>query len=391
MKKKLSIIGRGTAGCYAASHFAANSDLELELYYDPDTKVQTVGESGNVLLPKALQRNLGINYENMSQIDATLKLGITKLHWNDGKKYVNWFPPGTTSYHFYAYGLQNLILDRLKDRMKIIPARVDAKDIDSDFIMDCSGKPAEYDDFHYLSERDDSVPVNAVYVTECPWNTPKYNTTHAVARPYGWVFAVPLANRLSVGYLYNRNINTLDEVKEDVKEVFRELDVVPSERTQAFNFDNYYRKQNFDGRICYNGNRSFFLEPLEATSIWTMNYIQHAAHGVWLKDMPIDKANQDYQEKMKQIETCIMFHYFTGSEFDTEFWRFAKDRGERHMKRMLKNSKFQYALKDILSIDLKSVKQEMLDKSYGIWNLVMWAEHFSAWNTPNKLSELISR
>ena len=388
MKKKLTIIGRGTAGCYAASHFAANSDLELELYYDPDTKVQTVGESGNLLLPKALQRNLGINYENMSQIDATFKVGVTKLHWNDGKKYVNWFPPGSTSYHFFAHGLQNLILDRLKYRMKIIPARVDPKDIDSDFIMDCSGKPAVYDDFYYLSERDDSIPVNAVYVTECPWTVPKYNTTHAVARPYGWVFAVPLANRLSVGYLYNRNINTLDEVKEDVKEVFKELDVIPSERTQAFDFDNYYRKQNFVDRVCYNGNQSFFLEPLEATSIWTMNYIQHMAYDVWLKDKPIEVANQEYVEKMGQIETCIMLHYFAGSEFNTEFWKFARDRGQRHMKRVMKVPEFQRALRNILTVDLKSPKLEMLERTYGIWNLVIWAEHFNAWNIPKRLLEI---
>jgi tryptophan halogenase len=385
MRKKLTIVGRGTAGCYAASHFAASTDLEIELYYDPNVKVLTVGESGNLLLPRALQKNLGINYQNIGDIDGTFKLGVTKLNWGDeGKPYINWFPSGQLSYHFYAHGLQNLILDKLQSRIKIVPERIDVSKLDSDFIMDCSGQPADYNDFHYLTEQDDSIPVNAGYVVECPWDFAKYNTTYAIARPYGWVFTVPLVNRLSVGYLYNRNINTLEEIKQDIEEVFKDLEVTPSEQTQTFNFNSYYRKRNFTDRICYNGNQSFFLEPLEATSVWAMNYVHNLAHGVWLNGKDVEMANDEYVQKLGQIETCIMLHYFAGSKFDTEFWRFAKERAHRHMSKTMKNPEFKYALQNILT----KRKYELFEMNYGIWNLVIWLDHFNAWNIPRKLMKL---
>lgn len=393
MKKKLTIIGRGTAGCYAASHFARHTDLEVELYHDPNAGVQSVGESGpagfgNTMFPKTLQINFGMNYSDLDSVNGSIKLGVAKLNWDSGEKYVNWFPAGSTSYHFNARALQDLILDRLKDRVRVIPERIDVDNIDSDFIMDCSGKPGSMDDFHYLTDRDDSIPVNAAYVVECLWDSPKYNVTHAVARPYGWAFAVPLANRLSIGYLYNKNINTLEEVKEDAKELFRQFGVTPSEQTQSLQFNNYYRKQNFNGRVCYNGNQSFFLEPMEATAIWTMNYIQHLAHNVWLYDKPIQEANEEYVEKLNQIETCIMLHYFVGSKFDTEFWRFAKERADRHIKRALQLPKFQKALSSIMKVNLKQPSVDALERSYGIWNHVIWADHFSAWNVSRKLLNL---
>ena len=83
-----------------------------------------------------------------------------------------------------------------------------------------------------------------------------------------------------------------------------------------------------------------------------------------------------------------MMHYFVGSEFDTEFWRFAKARAERHMRRVLQIPKFQQALKSIVNIDLTKPSAESLERTYGIWNHVIWAEHFAAWNVPRKLLKL---
>lgn len=387
--KKLAIIGRGTAGCYAASHFSALTDFDIELYYDPDTKVQTVGESGNLSLPESLFRNLGIHYANKDELlDATFKVGIKKSNWYKGETFFNYFPPGRVSYHFHAYKLQNLILERLKDRIKIIPEKIDTDSLDADYIMDCSGKPGVYNDFEYLTDKDDSIPVNAVHVTECPWEHPQFQTTQVIARPYGWVFGIPLANRLSVGYLYNQNINTLDEVKEDVLNVFEYLKVIPSDRTQSFDFKNYYRKKNFTDRIAYNGNSSFFLEPLEATSIWTMNFIQSTAYDVWVNNKPIDQANFEYSKNLKEIENCLMLHYFAGSIFKTEFWDFAGKRAENNMRAALKNKDFLKMLEVSKRLDIKNPSPEALKTVYGIWYAPIWRNHMDAWGLYDKIKTI---
>ena len=57
---------------------------------------------------------------------------------------------------------------------------------------------------------------------------------------------IPLQNRCSIGYMYNNKINSLEEVKEDVKNIFEEFNLQPSETTNAFSFKNYYRNTNFE-------------------------------------------------------------------------------------------------------------------------------------------------
>jgi hypothetical protein len=42
---------------------------------------------------------------------------------------------------------------------------------------------------------------------------------------------------------------------------------MPSDKTNHLEFQSYYKKNNFSSKVIYNGNSSFFIEPLEATSI----------------------------------------------------------------------------------------------------------------------------
>jgi hypothetical protein len=83
---------------------------------------------------------------------------------------------------------------------------------------------------------------------------------------HGWIFGIPLQKRVSIGYLYNDELSSLEEVKKDVQNVFKEYQLKPSEITNHIKFESFYRKQNFNSKVIYNGNSSFFLEPLEATS-----------------------------------------------------------------------------------------------------------------------------
>jgi len=69
MKKKLAIIGKGTAGCYALSHFMRWTDWEIDLIHDPDIKPQAVGEGSDLVLPASLMR---VNYNNILLIDMLI-------------------------------------------------------------------------------------------------------------------------------------------------------------------------------------------------------------------------------------------------------------------------------------------------------------------------------
>lgn len=382
--KKLAILGRGTAGVFAATHFLHwAKDCEVTLYHDPEIQPQAVGEGSTLVFPRALYENIKFPHEYLSQLDGTFKSGIYKTGWGDGHEFTHRFPPPHVGYHFNAVKFQNFVLSHIKDRINIVEANITANDVDADFVMDCSGKPSNYDDF-VLTE---SIPVNSVYVTQCFWEYPRFHHTLTIARPYGWVFGIPLQNRCSIGYMYNNSINTLEEVKEDVKQVFKDYNLTPSDTTNSFSFKNYFKKQNITGRVAYGGNSSFFLEPLEATSIGFMDQIQRVTYDCWFNNRPVDWCNQYYTDSVKEIENVIMLHYLSGSVFDTEFWKFAKDRGESTISKAKKSNRFnEFVRNSRLFTDSQISKNKVPD--YGTWSLVSFKDNLTHLNLYDKIAKL---
>lgn len=388
MKKKLAIIGKGTAGCYAAGFFTKNTDWDLDWYYDESIPPQAVGEGSTLNFPDSLYHNIDFLKEDLHFVDGNLKSGILKEGWTK-KEFVHGFPYPNYGYHFNAVMLQNHTISRLKDkysdRITFIQKNVTVNEVNADYIMDCSGKPTTYDNFQLLN----SIPVNSVYVVQCPWESARFDHTLATARPHGWVFGIPLQSRCSIGYMYNNNISTLDQIKEDINFIFEHNNLTPGSSTNNFSFKNYYRKENFINNISYNGNSSFFLEPLEATSIDCMQVIQELSLKVWTGNTSLEEANYRYTQLLKEIETVIMMHYYTGSIFDSPFWAMAKSRGTEVMKESMKDPRFV----EILDKSHDWVQVGKFEKKsfypFGSWYLPNFRMNLDGLGIYKKLKELI--
>jgi len=344
MTKKIAIIGNGTAGCLTASHFNRYSiNTEIEWYFDPNIKPQAVGEGSLIDLAADLYGSLGFNMSDLYSIDGTIKTGIRKIDWADVDTFDENFTFGKHGLHFNAVQLQNFILKKIQQegKVNIIESNVNHAQIDADHIIDCSGFPQDYSR-HVESKY---IPVNSAYVTQCFWDYPKFNHTLTIARPYGWVFGIPLQNRCAIGYMYNSNINTLDEVKVDVQNIFDRFNLTPSDTTNHLNFKNYSRQQNFSDRVSYNGNASLFLEPLEATTLAVVNKNKRLAFDLVYNNISTDILNNIYTNMVDEVETIIMLHYFGGSKFNTEFWEFAQNRGANKIESIKSSTKFAEFLK----------------------------------------------
>ena len=387
MTKRIAIIGRGTAGSQSILHFLNYaSDCEIEWHYDPSVPVQSVGEGSTPQLPRSLYENLNFNYLNLKKIDSTLKTGIYKSGWGKNKEdFLHQFPPPTVALHFNAISLQEHIFNKVKNKVKIYEHNVSPDDIDADFVMDCSGKSKEEEKFHNV----DFIPVNSAHIVQCNWEYPEFQHTLTIARPYGWVFGVPLQNRCSIGYLYNKNINSLEEIKEDIQNVFLEYGLNSSKNTNDLKFNNYYRKQNYTDRVCYNGNASFFLEPMEATSIGTMDIIQRYAFDVWNGGINLELVNQKYLNFLSQIETIIMLHYFAGSKYETEFWKFAQQKGKDCINLALKyDDNFYRIIEYAIKIENPSYCENV--GSYGHWPASAFNQNISGLGIKESLLNLIN-
>ena len=385
--KKLAIIGRGTAGCYAIAYFLKSTNWNIDWYFDPNVAPQSVGEGSTVEFPTNLDQFLGFKLPQLDSVDGTFKAGIKKQGWGSGKEYYHLFPSGTVAYHFNAVKLQEWIINYAgsQSRVKIINNNIKAyNDIDSDFVLDCSGRPSENELQHFHLPQ--TIPVNAVHVTQCYWDIPRFQYSLNIAKKHGWVFGIPLQNRCSIGYLYNHKINTIDEVKEDVQSIFDQYGLTPSETTNSFTFNNYYRKQNFYGRVAFNGNASFFLEPLEATSIACMNVVNVMAHRHWTGRS--ENSNKVYYDYINRLEDMIMLHYYKNDMYDSDFWKFATERGQTRIKETIrKQNIFRSVIK--YAIDDSDINPLLEGYGYGTWGQISYTANIKGMGLAQDLSPLI--
>lgn len=401
MAKKLAVLGRGTAGSLAmcqAWHYQRmmGGTIDVDWYFDDNIKPQAVGEGSTLILPMTLLSTLGFLFSDLHKVDGTFKAGIRKVNWSAGGDYIHEFAPPSLAYHFNAVKLQNYILNIMNDRVNIHRGNFTSDNIDADFVIDCSGVKEKSSDIFHTAE---NIPVNSAYVTQCYWDMPRFFYTLAVARPYGWVFGIPLQNRCSIGYMFNSNFNSLEDVKEDVKEIFKQFNLTPSQDTNHLKFGNYYRKENFTDRVGFSGNASFFLEPLEATSIGLMDTVNNLSCDVFSKKMRVEEANKYYQRRIKDIERIICLHYFSGSIFNTDFWRFAKEKGQACISEAVKDrnwvAKIQASKKMILGakVDSRRLYTEYNYRWEGVeeWSLLSYNNNLSDWglNIYDKIDKLI--
>jgi hypothetical protein len=387
MKKRIAVVGKGTAGSQAVIHFLRHMpDWDVQWHYDPNIPTQSVGEGSSLGLPRNLFQCLNFNYFDLSKIDATMKLGIYKVGWGkNNKPFMHDFPPPNASIHFNAKALQKYVYDSVKDKVEIIEHSINSENVDADYVLDCSGRPKSYTQFNKSSY----IPVNAAYITQCYWDLPRFQYTLMVARPYGWVFGIPLQHRCSIGYMFNRNINNVEEIKEDVKNIFSEYNLIPSEDTNYIEFENYYRKSNYGERVTYSGNASFFLEPLEATSIYCMDQVQRNVFDILTNSKTPDQCNFDYIRMMQQIEVMIMMHYFSGSSYDTEFWKFAKQRGNDIMRIALNNDNdFSMNIKYALQVRKSNFCEDIAE--YASWWPGSFCQNIEGLGIENDLIKLLN-
>lgn len=394
--KRLAILGRGTVGAISAAYslyrlHSYSSSHEIQWIYDPEIETQAVGEGLTLPMMDFLKFCIKFTHNDMKSIDANFKTGILKNGWGNGDEFIHHFHLPHTAYHINAKKMQSFIFDKIRQNplVKIIESNAISDNIDADHVIDCSGKPKNFDDnFNIVDE----IPVNSVYVTQCYWDYPRFTHSLTNAAKHGWYFGIPLQNRCSIGYLYNNKITTLEEIKEDVKEVFSKYDLYPSDITNAFSFNNYYRKETFSKKVTYNGNSSFFLEPIEATSLSTALFIVTRSISNFLQETNKTnlQLNSEIETYIQRTIDMISLHYFSGSKYNSEFWKYAKSKGEKRIKESLyKNDRFRELIDDVLFSNRSFLIKEDTELGYGPWARYSWDENIRGLGISEQLKQLM--
>jgi len=205
--------------------------------------------------------------------------------------------------------------------------------ISADLFVDCTGFKAllaeavnsKWDDSY--SERlfvDTALAVQLPYIRP---KTQKRNTTYCHALGYGWVWNVPLQNRIGTGYVFSSKHTTVEEATVEFKEHLRdkygyrdniELRTVP--------FKVGKRPEGWKNNVVSVGLSNFFLEPIESTAI---AQLQHQADTIldmctatWIPaHKKAERFNRLNNLSLDAIASYIEMHYIFSNRRDTQFWK----------------------------------------------------------------------
>jgi len=363
---KITVLGRGNAGCLTALHFHyfsqfVKDNIEVELIYDSKTPTLTVGQATTLVLPPLIWQALGTDYyTNSNDLDYTMKTGIMYEDWGKyNDKIFHPFSLGSYALHYDTQKFQNHIINNLDFKVKVVDNYVeDYNKIDSDYIFDCRGWPKDFSNYDKLIN-----PLNAVVCANIEKKDCEVDWTRAVATPDGWCFYIPLYDTVSLGYMYNSEITTKENATKNFKNLFN-IDNI----RESFPFKQYISKTPIiDERVILNGNMLFFLEPLESTSVATYIYWHRI---MW--DCLINKrwdtkfATNHIKDYTQKVQNFILWHYADGSKYDSSFWTYAKNLSKDVINDKHFNDILQYSLSKNPSV-LRNFEYERNNDLYSQW------------------------
>lgn len=201
--------------------------------------------------------------------------------------------------------------------------------VECDFLFDCSGFARlligkhfqeKWIDYKQHLPLDKAIPF---FLPHDGTNFPPY--TESIAMKYGWMWKIPVQNRYGCGYVFDSSYIDENEAKKEVEEFLGQEIEVP--RTLPFQPGSY---ENILVKNCYGvGLSHHFVEPLEATSIWTfsknlINFLRSDAIFNLNPDVT-EFVNKHSREIIQTIPEFLYLHYLTERE-DTPFWKDFKQR-----------------------------------------------------------------
>ncbi len=355
--KKVAVVGRGTAGSLAAANIARFlPENEHEIHHIYDSRIPTigVGEGSWPSLVQELKQLTNLPHEEIQlRLKGTRKYGVAFEGWGRRKRdFTHFFTPQQVSYayHLSADLLADLLLENTPTKhidANVVGitsgengASVEFEDLSAetyDLVFDARGFPRGLDADQHIDIS--FIPTNTAVIRRCPAIfaeqgrlITEHTYTRAIARPHGWVFVIPLTAHTSYGYIFNRDVSSLEAVESDFDELLDSEAVPEFEQRAVLQFPNFVHRHLYDGVVARVGNAAAFMEPLEATAIVSAQLqIGMVLH--MRLNRPIEHLKNDAPTVNRFLINTVLryglfvgWHYACGSQYDSEFWKFARDK-----------------------------------------------------------------
>lgn len=216
--------------------------------------------------------------------------------------------------------------------------------INTDFIFDCSGFAAFFNKRFKTEWKSykDYLPTDAAVPFFIPISDDEYipTTTIVIAMKYGWMWKTALQHRYGCGYVYDSSLITEAQAVEEIEDFLGFEPHYPRKDKGGFKFNAGHYKEPWQRNVISIGLSSGFIEPLEATSLWTVNTALSKVLGnpeiIHSMDPRVSKNfNENFSIMNEQIVDFIYYHFLNDRE-DTEFWKkFTKENAPEGLKKHL--------------------------------------------------------
>lgn len=252
-------------------------------------------------------------------------------------------PDIATSLHFDSERVANYLGAKAKERgVRHIQAKVrdivfndtgfvteliaDTGNYLTDFVVDASGFSrliigkklgSEWESFKKYLLLDRAIPFHLKHQGQHP-----ELVTRATAMQAGWMWQIPLIERIGAGYVFSSEFSTEQQAIDEVERYFG-FTVEPQ---RCLSFEPGYFKQVWQKNVMAIGLASGFVEPLEATSIGQMleqlrmfeQVIKQS--GKIISTNSIEQFNDANAASWRGVRDFLRMHYDCPRR-DTAFWQ----------------------------------------------------------------------
>ena len=238
----------------------------------------------------------------------------------------------------YLNEVQEVVKDSEGNIVKILCS--DNQVLEADLWIDCTGfssKLLEKEMGSDFVSFDTHLITNKAWATRIPYiDKPKElnNVTECTALGNGWVWNIPLWNRIGTGYVFSDKFVTKEQALEEFKTHLAKRDPKTAEEAEykLIDMKQGYRKHIWIKNVVGIGLSYGFVEPLESTGLLTTHEniirlveILNRRKG-WVTNTEKDGMNIVARRDVVIFRDFISMHYSYSKRYDTEFWRYVTDK-----------------------------------------------------------------
>ncbi len=406
--KKFVVVGAGTAGAISAAMIKKHwgNEVDVSVYYDKSKKIIGVGES---TAPGILffLKSLGLTTEEIIRElpMVTLKMGINFKNWIPDTSFFHGFAEvpkylNCSSLHAilndsYNGGVNscnatNTVQDKPFDEWEELGLHIDTQEFSDYVFKKMEGEITLVDDIVTRVNVDDES--NTIKNIECKNSgiveadyfidasgfesiifkhlNPKWNDikeylpldkalsqeidnknneipshTLAEATDNGWIWAIPVADKIRTGYLYSSKFLSDEEARKKYNDWLIKNHNVNLKNDKTIKFRSGYYENSFIGNCMAVGLASGFVEPLEAlASQMILNQLSaFTNYSSSLNNLDFDRERIN-DENRHFIDANIKFvalHYVT-NRTDSEFWKYMNNNKMKWVKEFEKLCKDEF-------------------------------------------------